>query len=502
MNEPTIELDLEDEAATNRFGEGLALALRPGDLVRLSGELGAGKSTLARAVIRTACRNHALEVPSPTFTLVQTYAGAQPQGSISHYDLYRLEDPVELEELGLAEALDEGAVLVEWPENGGRELRDGDLNILLQTTGQNTRKAVISGSPAAIERLKRSFAIRRFLNRTWHNTVQRYYLLGDASTRAYEVASIGSECRILMNAPRAPDGPVIKDGKPYSQIAHLAEDVRPFVAIAAILRENGFRAPLIHAEDLDEGLLLIEDLGDQSIIDAKRNPIATRYMACVEVLAAIHQCKWQKTIALDEGSVVTIPDFDRSAMMIEVDLLLQWYVPTTIGSSLTGIQNDRYRAIWSELIDALENSEKSLVLRDYHSPNLLWQQGNSGTDRIGLIDFQDALIGPAAYDLASLAQDARVSVSPELENQLLETYVTARQRTDPGFDEAGFKQDYMIMTAQRGMKLLGLFIRLNERDGKPSYLAHIPRLKTYLQRSLEHPALAGLKSWLNDNVDF
>jgi len=136
-------------------------------------------------------------------------------------------------------------------------------------------------------------------------------------------------------------------------------------------------------------------------------------------------------------------------------------------------------------------------LRDVHSPNIIWRGDRAGIDRIGLIDFQDAMIGPAAYDLASLAQDARVDIPPELEMRLVATYVAARKAQGP-FDQEGFERAYAIMAAQRASKILGIFVRLDERDGKPQYLRHIPRLKTYLERTLGHPSLAALRNLYED----
>ena len=140
------------------------------------------------------------------------------------------------------------------------------------------------------------------------------------------------------------------------------------------------------------------------------------------------------------------------------------------------------------------------MLRDYHSPNLLWLPERDGLARIGVLDFQDALIGPAAYDVASLLQDARVGVPEAMEVTLLSRYVRARRGDDPEFDAAGFSVVYATLAAQRATKILGIFARLDQRDGKPQYLRHMPRLWNYLRRSLAHPALASLQAWYAANV--
>ncbi len=134
------------------------------------------------------------------------------------------------------------------------------------------------------------------------------------------------------------------------------------------------------------------------------------------------------------------------------------------------------------------------MLRDFHSPNIIWRADRKGHDRLGVVDFQDALIGPSAYDVASLAMDARVTVPPEIERTTIDAYVAAR-RGHNGFDESHFAEANAIMAAQRNSKILGIFVRLNERDGKPAYLQHLPRIRNYLERALAHPALTDLRDF-------
>ena len=139
-------------------------------------------------------------------------------------------------------------------------------------------------------------------------------------------------------------------------------------------------------------------------------------------------------------------------------------------------------------------------MRDFHSPNLIWLGERAGILRVGIIDFQDAVLGPAAYDLVSLLQDARIDVPEQLELALLTRYIKARRTTEENFDPAGFAELYAMMSAQRNTRLLGTFARLNRRDGKPQYLRHQPRIWTYLTRSLAHPALSGLRDWYAAHV--
>ncbi len=480
-----IEIALPDEAATRRLGEDLALALRAGDVVSLRGDLGAGKTTLARSVIRTLADDDRLEVPSPTFTLVQSYELRLP---VHHLDLYRLGSPDELDELGVDELAEDGALLVEWPEHAGGALPAEALSIEI-VHEDGARRASVAGSPPALERLSRSLAIRRFLESAGWGAARRRYLQGDASTRTYETVTLdGQEPRILMDAPARPSGPPIRDGRTYAEIAHIAESVVPFVAIDSILGEAGFAVPEIHAADLDAGLLLTAHLGNGAFLNPSGEPVEERYQAAAELLAAIHAHSWPRDITLDRGLVHRIPDFDRQAMLIEVELLIDWYLPDVTGHAVDEAMRRDYLAAWNEVLDRLAGAQTSLVLRDFHSPNIIWRDDRHGLERLGIIDFQDAMLGPAAYDVAALALDARVTIPPALEAEIVSAYTRARAGAT-GFDKASFEEAYAIMGAQRNAKILGLFVRLHRRDGKPAYRAHLPRIRDYLARCLGHPAL-------------
>lgn len=486
-----MRIELVDPEATTLFAEDVSLALKPGDCLCLSGDLGAGKSTFARSLIRALADDPELEAPSPTFTLVQSYDLRLP---IAHIDLYRIGSPEELDELGLDDALAEGVALIEWPEKALDLLPDNRVMLRFDGIG-NSRTVTLSAPQTFLTRLERSRAARSFLEQEYAVPVVRRHLQGDASTRSYE--TIRPENRkplILMNAARQPDGPPVRDGLPYSQIAHLAEDVVPFVAIARWLRAQGFAAPEILAEDLDQGFLLIENLGSDGILDDNGAPDPERYEVAIDCLAELHGKPLPGPLPVGD-KMHHVPAYDTRAMQIEVELLTDWYLPWKRGTVVPEEERQEYLDLWRKLFADLQSAEKSLVLRDYHSPNLIWREDRTGLDRLGIIDFQDAMIGPSAYDVASLCQDARVTVDQDLADQLLVRYIAARLAADPGFDEAGFLQAYAIMAAQRAAKILGIFVRLKQRDGKPDYLRHLPRIEAYISASLQHPALQPLRFW-------
>ena len=267
---------------------------------------------------------------------------------------------------------------------------------------------------------------------------------------------------------------------------------RPSSPVDKALHEAGVSVPAILAADLDQGFVLTDHLGEQSFLDAEGRPVAERYAAAAELLAMMHGRDWPTTLEAVPGVLHHIPAFDRDALMIEVELLIDWYVPWSTGAPAGAALGKAFADGWSAVFDRLDHAEQSIVLRDFHSPNIIWRGERAGFDRLGIVDFQDAMIGPSAYDVASLAMDARVTVPAGIERATADAYVAAREAAGP-FDRAGFEEAYAIMAAQRNTKILGIFVRLDRRDGKPAYLKHLPRIRDYLGRALAHPALAPLR---------
>lgn len=487
---------IESEAATIRLAADIAMALEPGDLVTLSGDLGAGKTTFARALIRYLAGDESIAVPSPTFTLIQTYE--LPRFPLVHCDLYRLSGPGELAELGLDDLAEGAVVLLEWPDRAAGFLPRDRLDIaltLLPQRGLEYRQVRITGYGKFAARAERLAALRRFLELTGYAGARRERMQGDASTRLYERLGYEGRTAILMNSPARADGPPVHNGKPYSAIAHLAEDVKPFVALANALRERGLSAPEIFASDVGCGFVIMEDLGTELLVAGDPPaPIEERYTAAVDALLSFHGYEIVETIPVPGAADYTLPRYDFDAFLIEAELLLDWYLPRW-NMSVDDTARATFAALWREALAPVIDCDPAWVLRDFHSPNLLWLEDRLGTDRVGVLDFQDAVIGPAAYDLASLLQDARVDVPEQMEFTLLGRYARARRDGDPDFDATRFVQHYATLAAQRASKILGIFSRLDRRDGKPQYLRHMPRIWSYLQRSLAHPSLAPLAGW-------
>jgi N-acetylmuramate 1-kinase len=303
-----------------------------------------------------------------------------------------------------------------------------------------------------------------------------------------------------MDAPRKPDGPPVRDGKPYSQIAHLAETVVPFVGMANALRAQGLSAPAILQADIQQGLLVLEDLGAEGVVSGEPPaPIAERYETAVDVLLALHDRVQPTVLPVAPQVEHPLPAYDIGAMLIEVELLVEWYLPR-LGAEVSEDIHAEYVALWRAALQPVIDAPATWVLRDFHSPNLLWLPDRKDIARIGLLDFQDAVLGSPAYDLASLLQDARVDVPEAMELALLGRYVRQRRAAEAAFDGAAFIRSYVTLAAQRASKILGIFARLDMRDGKPHYLRHIPRVAGYLQRSLAHPSLEPLDTWYKRHV--
>jgi aminoglycoside/choline kinase family phosphotransferase len=279
-----------------------------------------------------------------------------------------------------------------------------------------------------------------------------------------------------------------------SRATYRATDVGPFIAVDAALREAGFSAPELYATDPGAGLLVMEDLGSEGVV-ADDSPIVERYRTATGVLAEIHEHPRPADLPLPDGAYHRLPVYRAEMLAVELELFLEWYFPHAVGRPAAPEGRAAFEAAWATLFGRLAGAETSWVLLDYHSPNLLWLPDREEVRRIGILDFQDAMIGPTAYDVASLAQDARVTIPMDVERALVDHYLSLRRSVQPAFDAEAFREAYAILAVQRAMRILGVFVRLAEHAGKPAYLQNIPRVRGYLARGLDHPVLSGLRVW-------
>jgi N-acetylmuramate 1-kinase len=501
MTSEAVIRDLPDEAATAALARELALFVRPGDCLAISGDLGSGKTALARGLIQALSpQGESLEVPSPTFTLVQTYDDTRV--AVAHFDFYRLNDPAELAETGFQELVDSHLTLVEWPDRLPGELPDDRLDIALEIAGTG-RCARLTGHGDWSGKLARLEALRSFLLNSPWASARRLHLNGDASIRRYErLVAAGGGSAVLMDMPARPDGPAIQDGRSYSAIAHLAEDCRAVVAINAGLRQAGLSAPELYAADLDQGFLIIEDFGDRLYgqMMAEGEDVSEPMAAAVMLLAHVAERDWPRKVSVPGGSDHVVADYDEDALKVELSLLPGWFWPLVTGEAVPAGPHEEFKAAWAGVLPAAETEAPVWVLRDYHSPNLVWLAERVGIARVGLLDAQDCVFGHPAYDLASLLQDARVDIPAAVESEMFDHYCAMRKARSPRFDRAAFGAAYAVLGAQRATKILGIFARLSRRDGKHQYLRHLPRVSRTLEANLAHPALTPVRHWFDRHL--
>ncbi len=266
------------------------------------------------------------------------------------------------------------------------------------------------------------------------------------------------------------------------------EDVRPFVHICRHLRALGYSAPDILAEDPSAGLLLLEDFGDHTFTRLLRQGANedALYALAVDVLIDLHRRP------LNEAAPEGLAPYDEPRLMDEAMLLMDWYLPAVTGTRADPGLVDQYRECWRELLPLARLVPDTLVLRDFHVDNLLRLPDRVGIEACGLLDFQDAVVGPVSYDLMSLLEDARRQVPAALAAAMGARYLAAF----PALDAGALAISWGVLGAQRHCKVIGIFTRLCVRDGKPDYLDHIPHVWRLLERALAGAQLRPLAALL------
>jgi aminoglycoside/choline kinase family phosphotransferase len=307
-----------------------------------------------------------------------------------------------------------------------------------------------------------------FLARAGYAGALLVALPADASTRRY--FRLDGAGLLLMDSP--PDN----------------EPIGPFVRIARQLQGLGLSAPALLAVDEAAGLALIEDFGHDTY---------TRLLLAGHSESALYHLAVDTLVALHRATPATeLAPYDGQRLADEYALFIDWYVPLLIGKDAAQNVRDEYLALFADACRDVEKRREALVLRDFHVDNLMLLQGREGVAACGLLDFQDALVGAAAYDLMSLLEDARRDVPEALRAALVSHYLLQR----PELDAPGFLEDYRRLAAQRHAKVLGIFVRLAGRDGKHGYLAHLPRTLGLFIRALDAEAFAPLRQWLDRQV--
>lgn len=349
-------------------------------------------------------------------------------------------------------------------------------------------------------------AMTAFLAGSGWGTAELKPLPGDASTRRYIRLHMGGRTAMLMDQPQHAEAPTAgPEATPearralgYNALARLAgADCGRFVATARYIKSCGLAAPGILSADVAQGFLVLEDLGDDLYTDviARGGDERAMYQAAIEALARLHAQAAPALLAADKPLFL----YDETAMLAEIDLLTEWFLPLALQRPAGANLADEHRALWLDVLHDVGGA-RVFVHRDFHAQNLLWRADQDGLARVGIVDFQDALAGTPAYDVVSLLEDARREVAPALAEAMTEAYIAASRAEGVALDPAHFRLTAAVLAAQRNAKIIGIFARLFKRDKKPRYLAHLPRVWRYMERDLQHPALAKLKSWYDRHV--
>jgi N-acetylmuramate 1-kinase len=323
----------------------------------------------------------------------------------------------------------------------------------------------------------RAPVVARFLDQAGWSEAVHEPLPGDASFRRYvRLRSADKRTAMLMDAPPP------------------RENVRPYLAVARLLRQLGFGAPAIFNQDAENGLLLIEDLGDDTYtrLLARGEAEEPLYSLAVDVLIALRR----RFTAQEMKAAKFLAPYDDKRFLDEAALLVDWYWPAIIEAPVDPALRAEYLALWEKALPIVRKLPATLVLRDYHVDNLMRVRNRGGLLECGLLDFQDAVVGPPSYDLVSLLEDARRDVPPALAAAMRQRYLAAFPELDP----AAFDASFAILGAQRSAKIVGIFTRLCVRDSKRQYLEHIPRVWRLLQQDLAHPALAPVAAWFARHI--
>jgi hypothetical protein len=324
-----------------------------------------------------------------------------------------------------------------------------------------------------IDRTEREAHIAGFLLQAGWGAAQRGLLAGDASFRRYDRLNLDGRTAVLMDAPPP------------------MENVGPFINVATLLGGLGFSTPRILAEDRARGLLLLEDLGDDTYTALLRQGHDERALYELATDALIEVRKRAPAKALD-----TLAVFDDARCLREVSLLLDWYWPAIKGTAAPDHVRAEFEAAWRATFPGMWKAGRTVTLFDFHVDNLLVLPGRKGFQACGLLDFQDAVAGPVPFDLASLLEDVRRHVPQALASAMIERYLKANRNLSP----AEFRSAYAVSAAQRNTRIAGVFTRLLKRDGKPSYQRFMPRVWELLEQDIAHPAMAIVKQWFDKHL--
>jgi aminoglycoside/choline kinase family phosphotransferase len=315
--------------------------------------------------------------------------------------------------------------------------------------------------------INRSERLKRFVDNHFSNikyTIKP--IIGDAGLRDYLRVSTDDASYIIMDCPPS-----------YTSI-------EPFIQIAEVLTQNGFSAPEIVNSDINNGFLILQDFGKLSVKNYLMNDNKTQqaiYHLSIDLLIKLQDTEPQKNLKT----------FDNALLASELSIFTDFYAPYKKGMQLDASDLEDFKILWQDFLLKQVPMQNSIVLRDYHVENMMYLEHEDGINKLGLLDFQDALIGSPLYDLVSILEDARIDISRDFALECVQYYALAKN-----IDLEDALVNYHILGAQRNLRILGIFARKYTRDKDDTYLQYIPRVLKYLEYDVSHPVLEPLKNWL------
>lgn len=470
---------LPDAASTDSLAQSLAPYLMPGDVLALTGHLGAGKSHFARALI-IALGSQQKHLPSPTFTLMQNYDDTRIP--VAHVDFYRLGDPSEADELALDPFINHGLALIEWADNAPHVCPERTLRVEIEDKDSDTQNGRQITFKSADESWGKRFGFfmpelqRPVTEKGRSQFVQNVTgkkgqvisaVSADASFRSYWRVRDGETSYVLMDAPPP------------------MEDLAPFVKMANYLEGIGIYAPHIYHQDADKGYLLLEDFGNKTVLDAIQDgaDALPLYESAVDVLVKIAQ-----------SNPASVPRQASAQWQDEACLFTDWFLPVSTGHATHTADRRMFRSLISGLINAMPKLPETTMLKDYHCQNLMVIEGREEEESLGVLDFQDARRGTVAYDMASLLYDVRHRVPGHFHAILLQRFADSYGQ---GLDVDELAKGVRLIATENLLRIAGVFTRLAHRDGKTQYLDYVPLIWQYLDKLLaEEPEAAELANFI------
>ena len=315
--------------------------------------------------------------------------------------------------------------------------------------------------------INRPEQLKRFVDNYFSNikyTIEP--IVGDAGLRDYLRVTTNDNNYIIMDCPPS-----------YTSI-------EPFIQIANFLNQNGFSAPDIIKSDINNGFLILQDFGKLSVKNYLLNNNKTQqdiYHLSIDLLIKLQDAEPPKNLK----------KFDNTLLASELSVFTDHYIPYKQNEAIDSSDLENFNILWEDLLLKQPPMQNSIVLRDYHVENMMYLKREKGIKKLGLLDFQDALIGSPLYDLVSILEDARIDISRNFALECVQYYASAKK-----IDLEAALINYHILGAQRNLRILGIFARKYIRDKDNTYLQYIPRVLKYLEYDVSHPVLEPIKNWL------